>query len=346
MTTNSPRPLSYGGSLTDLDDKVVLVTGGTGSFGRAVTHTLLTEAKPRKVIVFSRDEQKHFRLQQENHDNRLRFFVGDVRDRRRLMRAFEGVDVVLHAAAMKHVSLAEYNPLEAIRTNVDGVVNVIDAALERGVAKVVALSTDKAVNPVNLYGATKLCMEKLIIAANSYRGDSGTVFSVVRYGNVVGSKGSVVELFANQRQSGELTLTDPGMTRFWITMKQAVDLALMAVDASKGGEVFVPKIPAADLKTLAEAMGPDCRFRVVGARPGEKVHEVMCPADDSHITLEFDRHFVIKPTIQFVGHVDFTVNRLGETGQVVEQGFEYNSGTNPHFLDIAEITAMNHLAGA
>ncbi len=330
MTQPATSPLTYGGSIADLADKVVLVTGGTGSFGRAVTRRLLTDGAPRKVILLSRDEQKHFQLQQEIRDPRLRFFVGDVRDRRRLMRAFDGVDVVLHTAAMKHVSLAEYNPLEAIRTNVDGAVNVIDAALERGVSNVVALSTDKAVNPVNLYGATKLCMEKLLIAANSYRGEGGTVFSVVRYGNVVGSKGSVVPLFAEQRKFGELTLTDPGMTRFWITMRQAVDLAILAATASNGGEVFVPKIPAADLATLARAMGPDCQYRIVGARPGEKVHETLIAADEAPQVLDCGAYYVIKASFPWWG----TASHWGEH---VPVGFSFTSANAPERLTVAAL---------
>lgn len=330
MTQTPGSALSFGGALPDLRDQVVLVTGGTGSFGRAVTERLLSEYQPRKVIVLSRDEQKHFQMQQEMPDKRLRFFVGDVRDRQRLMRAFEGVDIVLHAAAMKHVPLAEYNPLEAIRTNIDGAVNVIDAALERNVKRVVALSTDKAVNPVNLYGATKLCMEKLFIAANSYRGPRPTSFAVVRYGNVVGSKGSVVPLFAHQRLEGELTLTDPQMTRFWITMREAVDLVLLALTVGTGGEVFVPKIPAADLATLAQAMGPDCRHKVLGVRPGEKIHEALITADEAPQVVDCGRYFVIEPSFPWWGGAHVPGVRVAPT-------FTYTSANAPDRLPVAEL---------
>lgn len=317
--------LAFGGTPPDLKGKVVLITGGTGSFGRAATQRLLDDFEPRKVIVLSRDEQKHFQMQQDMPDPRLRFFVGDVRDRGRLMRAFEGVDVVLHSAAMKHVSLAEYNPLEAIRTNIDGAVNVIDAALERGVKRVVALSTDKAVSPVNLYGATKLCMEKLFIAANSYRGAHGTVFSVVRYGNVVGSKGSVVPLFVKQRETGELTLTDPTMTRFWITMAQAVDLCFLAVSAASGGEVFIPKLPAADVASLAQAIAPSCNHRVVGTRPGEKIHEALLTPDEAPQVLDCGQVFVIQPSFPWWGKSELA-------GTPVAADFTYTSANAPQRL--------------
>lgn len=330
MSQSHPVASSFGGALPDLKGKVVLVTGGTGSFGRAATLRLLEDPTIRKVIVLSRDEQKHFQMQQEFGDGRLRFFVGDVRDRQRLMRAFDGVDIVIHAAAMKHVSLAEYNPLEAIRTNIDGAVNVIDAALERGVTKVVALSTDKAVNPINLYGATKLCMEKLIIAANSYRGERGTVFSVVRYGNVVGSKGSVVPLFVEQRKTGTLTLTDPAMTRFWITMRQAVDLALMAVSEGQGGEVFIPKIPAADLDSLARAMGPGCEHDVVGARPGEKIHEALITTDEAPHVLDCGKFYIIEAAFPWWGATRHAGVRVAET-------FCYTSENAPERLSVAAL---------
>ncbi len=330
MTHQSAPELSFGGGLPDLRDQVILVTGGTGSFGRAMTQRLLSDFQPRKVIVFSRDEQKHFQMQQDMPDPRLRFFVGDVRDRQRLMRAFEGVDVVLHAAAMKHVPLAEYNPLEAIRTNIDGAVNVIDAALERNVKRVVALSTDKAVNPVNLYGATKLCMEKLFIAANSYRGSHATSFAVVRYGNVVGSKGSVVPLFAKQRLEGRLTLTDPQMTRFWITMRQAVDLVVLALTVGTGGEVFVPKIPAADLASLAQAMGPGCEHKVLGVRPGEKIHEALITADEAPQVLDCGRYFVIEPSFPWWGGVQLP-------GHHVAADFTYTSANAPDRLPVVEL---------
>lgn len=330
VSTTPKNPLAFGGELPDLHDKVILITGGTGSFGRAATQRILDDYTPRKVIVLSRDEQKHFQMQQDMPDKRLRFFVGDVRDRERLMRAFEGVDVVLHAAAMKHVPLAEYNPLEAIRTNIDGAVNVIDAALERNVKQVVALSTDKAVNPVNLYGATKLCMEKLFIAANSYRGQHRTTFSVVRYGNVVGSKGSVVPLFVKQRQAGELTLTDPNMTRFWISMPEAIDLVLLAIRAGQGGEVFVPKIGACDLASLAQAMAPECVHRVVGARPGEKIHEALLTADESPQVLDCGKYFVLEPSFPWWGGTH-------HEGARVAADFSFTSANAPDRISVAAL---------
>ncbi|MCO4762034.1 MAG: UDP-N-acetylglucosamine 4,6-dehydratase (inverting) [Myxococcales bacterium] len=277
----------------DLSGKVIFVTGGTGSFGRAFVSRLLAEYDPARVIVFSRDEQKHYAMQAEMDDPRLRYFVGDIRDRDRLMRALIGVDIVVHAAAMKHVPLAEYNPTEAIRTNIDGAVNIIDACLDRGVKQVVALSTDKAVSPVNLYGATKLCMEKLFVAANAYSGAVGTRFDLVRYGNVVGSKGSVVPIFLRQKDAGELTLTEPQMTRFWIGMDQAVDLVLLALRDGSGGEVYVPKIPACTVAQLADAVAPDAKKKVVGIRPGEKMHEVLITPDEARHVLEYDRVYVI-----------------------------------------------------
>lgn len=313
---------SLAGAPPNLDGKVVLITGGTGSFGKAMTERLLREASPRKVIVLSRDEQKHFQMQKAMPDPRLRFFVGDVRDRQRLMRAFEGVDVVLHAAAMKHVPLAEYNPLEAIRTNIDGAVNVIDAALDCKVQQVVALSTDKAASPVNLYGATKLCMEKLFIAANSYRGEHGTRFSVVRYGNVVGSNGSVVPLFARQRHDGELTVTDLAMTRFWITMPQALDLVQLAMTKGEGGELFIPKIPACDLATLAEAMAPDVPVKIIGVRPGEKIHESLITADEAPQVLDCGGYFLIEPAFPWWGG-------SSHAGRRVPVDFTYTSANAP-----------------
>ncbi len=323
--TTATQALTFGGGDPQLDGKVVLITGGTGSFGKAMAERLLARYRPRKVIVFSRDEQKHFVMQQTHADPRMRFFVGDIRDRQRLQRAFDGVDVVFHAAAMKHVPLAEYNPLEAIRTNIDGAVHVIDAALERKVGRVIALSTDKAASPVNLYGATKLCMEKLFIAANSYSGAGGTRFCVVRYGNVVGSAGSVVPLFVRQRASGELTLTDPAMTRFWISMPQALDLVLLAAAQGKGGEVFIPKIAAATMADLATAIGPQCSHRVIGTRPGEKTHESLITADEAPQVVDCGRYYVIEPNFPWWG---------GErtVGGRVAADFAYTSANAPDRL--------------
>ncbi|MBM4319203.1 MAG: UDP-N-acetylglucosamine 4,6-dehydratase (inverting) [Deltaproteobacteria bacterium] len=303
----------------DLRDRVILVTGGTGSFGRAFVRRVLADFAPRKVIVLSRDEQKHYAMQSEMADPRLRFFVGDVRDRDRLMRAFDGVDIIIHAAAMKHVPIAEYNPLEAIRTNIDGAANLIDAALERRVGRVVGLSTDKAVSPVNLYGATKLCMEKLIVAANSYAGARGIRFDLVRYGNVVGSKGSVVPLFLRQRQEGRLTVTDPEMTRFWIGMDRAIDLVLLALRDGRGGEVFVPKIPACTMATLAEALAPGVPVEITGIRPGEKVHETLITGDESSNLLEYQQYFVLRPDFPWWGA------SVRTDGKPVPRGFAFSS---------------------
>ncbi len=317
----------------DLTGKVILVTGGTGSFGRAFVERLLQHHAPRKIIVFSRDEQKHFFMQRELPDPRLRFFIGDIRDQERLLRALVGVDIVVHAAAMKQVPLAEYNPTEAIRTNVDGAADLVHAALERGVRTVVALSTDKAVSPVNLYGATKLCMEKLLIAANSYSGAGGTEFKLVRYGNVVGSKGSVVPVFLEQRATGKLTLTEPSMTRFWISMDQAIDLVLLALQEGRGGEVFVPKIPACTVQALAEAIAPEAAMDVTGIRPGEKLHELLITADEAHQVLEYDRHFVIAPSFPWWG------GRQRQDGSQVRVGFRFGSDTAEQ-LEVSRVRDM------
>jgi UDP-N-acetylglucosamine 4,6-dehydratase/5-epimerase len=321
------------------DNKVVLVTGGTGSFGRAFVRRLLADHKPRKIIVFSRDELKQYEMAQVFTDKALRFLIGDVRDERRLAQAFQDVDFVVHAAALKHVPIAEYNPFECIRTNVYGGQNVINAAIETGVKKVVALSTDKAANPVNLYGASKLASDKLFVAGNNMVGGRPTRFSVVRYGNVVGSRGSVVPFFRKLVKDGatDLPITDPRMTRFWITLDQGVEFVLAAFARMHGGEIFVPKIPSARITDLAEAVGPALPHRLVGIRPGEKLHEVMCPADDAHLTLEFADHYVIQPSITFHAHPDYAENATGERGAVVGQDFEYSSNRNPHFLSVAEI---------
>ena len=316
----------------DLTGKIILVTGGTGSFGRAFVKRVLAEHAPAKLIVFSRDEQKHYVMQREMDDPRLRFFVGDIRDRSRLLRALRGVDIVIHAAAMKHVPLAEYNPIEAIRTNVDGAANLIDAALEREVETVVGLSTDKAASPVNLYGATKLCMEKLLVAANSYSGASGPKFKLVRYGNVVGSKGSVLPVFLSQREAGVLTLTEPSMTRFWIRMDQAIDLVMRTLADGKGGEVFVPKIPACTVATLADAVAPEAEKKVIGIRPGEKIHELMITVDESRNVLEYERHFVITPSFPWWGGPK-------REGKQVAAGFRFGSDIAEQ-LDTPTVAAM------
>lgn len=316
------------------DDKVVLITGGTGSFGKKYTQKILDNYSPKKVIIYSRDELKQYEMGQVFDADPMRYFIGDVRDGERMREAMDGVDYVIHAAAMKQVPAAEYNPMECIKTNIDGAQNVIKAALGAGVQKVIALSTDKAANPVNLYGATKLASDKLFVAANNMVGPRPTRFSVVRYGNVVGSRGSVVPFFQKLLDQGatELPITHADMTRFMITLGQGVDFVLKNFDRMYGGEIFVPKIPSMRMVDLADAMSPGIGQKIIGIRPGEKLHEVMCPADDSHLTLEFDDHFVIQPTIQFAHKADFTTNALGETGTLVEQGFAYDSGNNTDWL--------------
>src|SRR3984893_1679344 len=282
----------------DMNGKVVLITGGTGSFGKKFVEKML-QTDVKKIIVFSRDELKQYEMSQDFKDSRIRFFIGDVRDLERLNRAFDGVDIVIHAAALKHVIACEYNPFEAIRTNILGAQNVIEAAINQGVRRVIALSTDKAANPVNLYGATKLASDKLFVAANNIAGGHRTRFSVVRYGNVVGSRGSGVPFFKKQIANGcdHLPITDPNMTRFWITLQQGVDFVLKNFARMHGGETFVPKIPSVKVVDLATAIAPHLPQKIIGIRPGEKLHEVMCPADDSHLTLQFDEHYVIKPPI-------------------------------------------------
>lgn len=329
------------------NDKSILITGGTGSFGKQYIKTLLERYRPKKLIIYSRDELKQYEMEQEFNQACMRYFIGDVRDQDRLIQAMNGVDYVIHAAALKQVPAAEYNPMECIKTNVHGAENVIQAALANNVEKVIVLSTDKAANPINLYGATKLASDKLFVAANNIAGGHKTRFAAVRYGNVVGSRGSVVPFFKKLIDEGSdhLPITDVRMTRFWITLQQGVDFVLKNFERMHGGEIFVPKIPSVNVVDLAKAMAPNLPHKIIGIRPGEKLHEIMCPADDSHLTLEFADHFVIKPTIQFSGHVDFSVNKLGEIGQPVDQDFEFHSGKNPKFLTIEEIVAFNHIAG-
>lgn len=321
-------------------DTVVLITGGTGSFGKMLTRVLLEQHSPKKVIIFSRDELKQFEMRQlfgeERYPN-IRYFIGDVRDRERLYRAFDGVDVVVHAAALKQVPAAEYNPIEAIRTNVLGASNVIDAAIDRDVKSVIALSTDKAANPINLYGATKLCSDKLFVAGNQYSGSHGTRFSVVRYGNVVGSRGSVVPFFLKMRKTGRLPITDERMTRFWITLDQAVAFVLQCLDRMEGGEIFVPKIPSMRVVDLARTIGVDCKLDVVGIRPGEKLHEVMITSDDAHNCLEFDDHFAVLPNQMGVTRAEYS-ERKG--GAPCPEGFCYSSDSNPHWLSVWDLRAM------
>lgn len=321
------------------NNKTILITGGTGSFGKKYVSTILENYKPNRLIVYSRDELKQYEMEQDFHDKCMRYFIGDVRDKARLAQAMNGVDYVIHAAALKQVPAAEYNPMECIKTNIHGAENVIQAALANNVEKVIALSTDKAANPINLYGATKLASDKLFVAANNIVGLHRTRFSAVRYGNVVGSRGSVVPFFKRLISNGTdyIPITDEKMTRFWITLQQGVDFVLKNFERMHGGEIFVPKIPSVRITDLAESLAPNIPQKIIGIRPGEKLHEIMCPADDSHLTLEFSDHYVIKPTIQFTGDVDFGINKLKEKGEPVEHGFEFNSGNNQRFLNIDEI---------
>jgi len=329
------------------NNKTILITGGTGSFGKQYARTILERYKPKRLIIYSRDELKQYEMSHEFNEPCMRYFIGDVRDEARLVQAMRGVDFVIHAAALKQVPAAEYNPMEAVKTNIHGAENVIRAALDNEVKKVIALSTDKAANPINLYGATKLASDKLFVAANNITGGHETRFAVVRYGNVIGSRGSVVPFFKRLIDEGakELPITDNRMTRFWITLQQGVDFVLKDFERMQGGEIFVPKIPSVRIVDLAKAMAPDIPQVIVGIRPGEKLHEIMCPEDDSHLTIEYEDHYVIRPTITFAsGNSDFRKNALGESGRDVEQGFEYNSGKNPHFLDVQGIRDMNNLA--
>ncbi|WP_035054059.1 UDP-N-acetylglucosamine 4,6-dehydratase (inverting) [Andreprevotia chitinilytica] len=325
------------------DNKSILITGGTGSFGKKFIKTVLERYQPRRVIVFSRDELKQFEMQQEFNAPCMRYFLGDVRDGDRLRQALRNVDYVVHAAALKQVPAAEYNPTECIRTNVWGAENVINAAIENGVEKVIALSTDKAASPINLYGATKLLSDKLFIAANNIAGGHKTRFAVVRYGNVVGSRGSVVPFFRKLVADGcdSLPITDPRMTRFWITLQRGVDFVLKNFERMQGGELFVPKIPSVRITDLATAMAPQLKQHVVGIRPGEKVHELMISHDDSNHTFEFADHYVIAPSINFVVQHGYDSNDAGEQGKPVDEGFNYASDNNPLFLDIAELKALD-----
>ena len=320
--------------------KNILITGGTGSFGQLFIETILSQYSPKRVIVYSRDELKQFEMQQTFNQPCMRYFIGDVRDLSRLQLAMKGVDFVVHAAALKQVPAAEYNPMECIKTNVHGADNVIQASIANNVKKVIALSTDKAANPINLYGATKLCSDKLFVAANNITGDNETIFSVVRYGNVVGSRGSVVPFFKNLITQGaqELPVTDEHMTRFWITLPEGIEFVIKNFQRMRGGEIYIPKIPSMRIMDLVRSIAPDMPVKIVGIRPGEKLHEVMCPKDDSHLTFEFDDHFVIGPSISFTNKGScFDENALGEKGGPVKQGFEYESGTNPHFLTVKEL---------
>ena len=317
------------------DNKSILITGGTGSFGKKLSKTILEKYNPERLIIFSRDELKQFEMREQFPQEQMRFFIGDVRDAERVKQAFHGVDLVIHAAAMKQVPASEYNPLECIKTNIYGAENVIKASLENDVKQVIALSTDKAANPINLYGSTKLASDKLFVAANNMAGRRDARFSVVRYGNVVGSRGSVIPFFKNllEKNAKSLPITDPRMTRFWITLQQGVDFVLKNFYRMHGGEIFIPKIPSVKITDLAQALSKNIPLEFIGIRPGEKLHELMVPEDDAHLTLEFEDHFVIKPSISFEekSH-NFITNRCSETGSLVRTGFSYCSKNNPEYL--------------
>ena len=317
-----------------LEGRNILITGGTGSFGKKFIQTILAHHKPKKVVVYSRDELKQYEMEQNLSDRRMRFFIGDVRDGERLKTALNGIDVCIHAAALKHVPIAEYNPMECIKTNIDGASNVITAALHNNVSHIIALSTDKAANPINLYGATKLCSDKLFIAANNFKGSSKSKFSVVRYGNVMGSRGSVIPFFKKLIESGaqELPITDTRMTRFFITLDSGVEFVLKSLERMHGGEIFVPKIPSMKITDLAHTLAPTLPLKLVGIRPGEKLHEVMIPKDDARLCVEFEEFYTLMPTINFQSPIDYTRTANALSGQIVEGEFEYASNTNTQWL--------------
>jgi UDP-N-acetylglucosamine 4,6-dehydratase len=326
------------------NNKSILITGGTGSFGKRFTAYLTKNYSPKKVIIYSRDELKQFEMQQHFNASCMRYFIGDVRDKERLISAMRDVDYVVHAAALKQVPAAEYNPNECIKTNIYGAQNVIDAAIAADVSRVIALSTDKAANPVNLYGATKLASDKLFVAANNMSGANGPRFAVVRYGNVVGSRGSVVPFFHKLLDEGatKLPVTHAEMTRFWITLDNGVEFVVNNFQRMQGGEIFVPKIPSIRILDLVESISGKREYELVGIRPGEKLHEVMVPQEMAHHSLEFDDHYVITPAIKFFDKtINYLKNKLGELGQPVDDKFEYHSGTNPHFLSLEELKALD-----
>lgn len=315
------------------DNKTILITGGTGSFGKKFA-TKILKYNVKKVIIFSRDELKQFEMAQDFTDPRVRFFIGDVRDKERLYRAFDGVDIVIHAAAMKHVGACEYNPFEAVKTNIHGAQNIVEASIDKGVQRVIALSTDKACSPVNLYGATKLASDKLFVAANSYVGEKETKFSVVRYGNVVGSRGSVIPFFNKVKETGILPITDERMTRFWITLDQGVQFVVDSLQRMNGGEIFVPKIPSMNIMDLAKAIGPECEYKIIGIRPGEKLHEVMITEDDARNTVEFETYYVIQPQFSWWQKPN------SFKGKKVPEGFRYSSEINIEFIEKAQLKEL------
>lgn len=330
----------YENNQLSLNDKSILITGGTGSFGMKCVEEILKKYNPRRLIIFSRDELKQFEMANVFSPNDypcLRYFIGDVRDKNRLYRALQDVDVAIHAAALKQIPAAEYNPFEAIKTNIMGAENLISACLDAGVKKVIAMSTDKSVSPVNLYGATKLCSDKLFVTANVYKGHEQTKFSVVRYGNVVGSRGSVIPLFLKMKDSGTLTITDPRMTRFWITREQGVRFVMDSLASMIGGEIFVPKLPSMNIMDLAKAIGPNCKTEIIGVRPGEKIHETMIPVGEGPNTLEFDDRFVVLP---MVPHLRRRFDDLLKGANFLDEYFEYSSGSNEHWLSAEQLQDM------
>ena len=327
-----------------LNNKSILITGGTGSFGKSFIKTVLMKYKPKRLVVYSRDELKQYEMQNSTtfmpYQEYIRYFIGDVRDYSRLKRAMEGIDIVIHSAALKQVPAAEYNPFEAVKTNIIGGQNVIDAALSQNVSEVIALSTDKAAAPINLYGATKLVSDKLFVAANNYRGDHDIKFSVVRYGNVMGSRGSVIPFFLKQKESGVLPITDERMTRFNITLQDGVDFVLQCLDKMWGGELFVPKIPSFRIMDVAKAIAPNCKNKIVGIRPGEKLHEEMITETDALNCIEFDKYFVILPSTILWDVDKFRNESNSSIGKMCEYGFSYNSGTNKHFLNVTDLQEL------
>lgn len=323
--------------MTFFDGKTILITGGTGSFGKACTGILLKEHNPHSIRIYSRGELLQWEMQKQFHDGRIRYFVGDVRDKERLHRAFNDVDILIHAAALKQVPACEYNPIEAVKTNIDGARNIINCALDNDVQRVLALSTDKAVHPINLYGATKMVAEKLFVQGNNYAGSRDIRFSCVRYGNVVGSRGSVIPLFLEQKKSGEITITDERMTRFWITLDQGVHLVLTAIEKMTGGEIFIPKIQSMKVIDLARAIAPEARIKIIGIRPGEKIHEVLITEDEARHTVDVGDYFVIEPELHFWKENNQTIN-----GKLLPEGFYYSSDTNKSWLTIEELKKIVH----
>lgn len=328
--------------LNKIDNKTILITGGTGSFGREFVKTLLQKYNPKKIIIYSRDELKQYEMALQFNDKRMRYFIGDVRDFKRLLSALNGVDVCIHAAALKQVPIAEYNPMECIKTNINGASNVIEACLQMKVSDIIALSTDKAANPINLYGATKLCSDKLFVSANNIKGALNSRFSVVRYGNVIGSRGSVVPFFKQLKQESAefIPITDERMTRFFITLKEGVEFVLKSLERMQGGEIFVPKIPSVKITTLAKAIAPEIPHKIIGIRPGEKLHEIMIPRDNSRLCFEFEDFYIIKPSINFTSNINYSLTMLGESGVAVCDDFEYSSNTNTKWLSQIELESL------